>query len=120
MVVQAALPAALLAEPALRAGVELARQRVIGWERVETYTKGRKRPHVVTERSAFELQAWELAAIGLVGVAAYVVYGGIPSLGIPGGSPVTRSLQPQAPWANTTVDAYNVVRVVFPFFPPLP
>ena len=73
----AAAPAALLALPAAetaalvaRQATELAKQRVIGWERVRSYSKGRKRVQLVTERTSFELQAWELAALGAVGLAA--------------------------------------------------
>ena len=67
MVVQAitALP---LIEQAGRGALQLAQTPVLGWERVQSYTKGRKRPVSIVERSSFTLRAWEVAALGFAGV----------------------------------------------------
>ena len=61
----AALP---LIEQAGRGALQLAQTPVLGWERVQSYTKGRKRPVSIVERSSVQVHAWELAALGFVGV----------------------------------------------------
>ena len=71
------IPAATLALPFLeqagRGALQLAQTPVLGWERVQSYTKGRKRPVSIVERSSFTLRAWELALIG--GIAYLLVAG---------------------------------------------
>ena len=42
---------------------------MIGWTRVVTYDKGRKHSKHVEERGSINVRAWELAALGLVGLA---------------------------------------------------
>ena len=70
MVVAAAVPLALpLAEKAGKAILEVAQTPVIGWTRIVTYEKGRKHPKHVEERMSANVRAWELAALGLVGLA---------------------------------------------------
>lgn len=69
----AAAPLVLAFEPLARAGLQLAQTPVLGWERVETWTKGRKRPRSVVQRSSFTLRAWEVAALGVVGAVGYWV-----------------------------------------------
>ena len=61
----AALP---LIEQAGRGALQLAQTPVLGWERVQSYTKGRKRPVSIVERSSVQIHAWELAALGFVGI----------------------------------------------------
>jgi len=72
-----AAAAATLALPFLeqagRGALQLAQTPVLGWERAKHYTKGRKRPVEIWERSSFTLRAWELVALGVVGVAVVVV-----------------------------------------------
>ena len=46
----------------------LANTPVMGWERVTTYTKGRRNPKTVVEKSSFEVRAWELALLGFAGI----------------------------------------------------
>ena len=73
MVAQAAIAALPLIEPVARGALQLAQTPILGWERVQTYTKGRKRPVSVVERSSFTLRAWELA-LG-AGIAYFIVAG---------------------------------------------
>lgn len=54
--------------------VELAKTDVIGFDRVETYTKGRgKRAREIIERTSFNVKAWE---IGLGALVLFVLTGG--------------------------------------------
>ena len=62
-----------LIEPLARGALQLAQTPVLGWERVQTYTKGRKRPVVIVERSSVTVQAWELAAVGGIGLGFLVL-----------------------------------------------
>ena len=74
MAVQTAAIAALpLIEQAGRGALQLAQTPVLGWERVQSYTKGRKRPVVIVERSSVTVRAWELALVG--GIAYLLVAG---------------------------------------------
>ena len=73
MVAQAAIAALPLIEPVARGALQLAQTPVLGWERVETFTKGRKRPHVVVQRTGVSLRAWELAALGGVAYLFFAV-----------------------------------------------
>jgi hypothetical protein len=73
MVAQAAIAALPLIEPVARGALQLAQTPVLGWERVESYTRGRKRPHAIVQRTSFTLRAWELAAAG--GVGFLIVWG---------------------------------------------
>jgi len=62
------MPAPLAAAALIPVAAEasrLARQRVIGWERTVTSSRKGK---VIVDRSAVEVQAWELAAASLVGI----------------------------------------------------
>lgn len=49
----------------------LANTPVIGWERITTYTKGRRNPKSVVEKSTFEVRAWELALLGGIGLVIW-------------------------------------------------
>jgi len=60
--------AAGLVQPILSSASDLAKQRVIGWERTTTKVKKGK---TVTERAAFEVQAWEIVLGAAVGAIAY-------------------------------------------------
>ena len=60
-------------EQAGRGALQLAQTPVLGWERVQSYTKGRKRPVVIVERSSVTVRAWELALVG--GIAYLLVAG---------------------------------------------
>ena len=51
-----------------RGALQLAQTPVLGWERVETFTKGRKRPRVVIMRTSASVRAWELAVLGVTSV----------------------------------------------------
>jgi len=57
-------------KPVLDAGVSLATQRVIGYSRTKTYTKGKKNPKVITESVNIGIQAWELGIV-LASIAVY-------------------------------------------------
>lgn len=70
----AAALAVPLAAQAGAAALQLAQTPVLGWERVETWTRGRKRPRTVIQRSSVSVRAWELAALGVVSVGAYWVW----------------------------------------------
>lgn len=48
----------------------LATQRVIGYSRTKTYTKGKKNPKVISESLNVGIQAWELGIL-LASVAVY-------------------------------------------------
>ena len=58
-------------EPVFSTAKDLAKQRVIGWERTTTKVKKSK---TETERTAFELQAWEVALLGAVGLAGWWLF----------------------------------------------
>ena len=72
MVVQAAIAALPLIEPVARGALQLAQTPVLGWERVTSYAKGRKRPVFVVERSSVTVRAWEVAAAAAV-IGAFVL-----------------------------------------------
>ena len=42
---------------------------MIGWTRIVTYDKGRKHPKHIEERGSVNVRAWELAILGLIGLA---------------------------------------------------
>ena len=51
----------------------MANTPVLGWERVESFTKGRKRPKAIVVRHSATLRAWEAAAIGAVALGAFLI-----------------------------------------------
>jgi len=61
---------------------QLLSQPVIGWERVTTQVKGRKKPKTVTTREAVQVRTWEIATVGAV-LAAYVLIKDFPGFGFP-------------------------------------
>ena len=67
----------------------LATQRAIGWSRVKT--KNTKKGQITTKESV-EIQAWELAAIGVAGALLIYLTGSVP--GIPGSSSGSSSGSP--------------------------
>lgn len=73
MVATAALAAVPLLEPIARGTLQLAQTPIMGWERVKTYTKGRKHPVNILERSSFTLRAWEVGVLGLGALAIAAV-----------------------------------------------
>jgi hypothetical protein len=68
------MAAAAAALPFLKAGgeaaLQLAQTPVIGWERVETYQKGRRRPRSVVQRTSVQVRAWELGVLAVGGAIA--------------------------------------------------
>ena len=91
MVVQAAIAALPLIEPVARGALQLAQTPILGWERVTSYTKGRKRPVSVVERSSFTLRAWEVAVVGGVGLLGLILLN------------QTKPVTPGEPWEWTWV-----------------
>lgn len=67
-------------------------QRAIGWSR--TKVKNTKKGQVTT-RESVEIQAWELAAIGVAGALLIYLTGSIP--GLPGSSSGSSNVQTGAP-----------------------
>ena len=72
-----AIPVAAAVDKAGTAAYNLGTQRVIGFSKTKTYTKGKKNPKQITETSNVAIQAWEIAAlgasvgIGMAGLGAY-------------------------------------------------
>ena len=79
MVAQAAIAALPLIEPVARGALQLAQTPVLGWERVESFTKGRKHPHVVVQRTGVTVRVWELAALGGIALVGFVLLTQKPS-----------------------------------------
>jgi len=69
MAAAAAVPLLLPAiEKGGKAVIDIAQTPVMGWTRITSYDKGRKNPKHVEERSSFNIRAWELGAIALIGI----------------------------------------------------
>lgn len=47
----------------LQGAGQLATQRVIGWSKSKSYTKGKKNPKVIQENTNVAIQAWEFGAL---------------------------------------------------------
>ena len=69
----------MIASKALDVASNLGTQRVIGFTRSVTRTKGKKHPKLIQESVNIGLQAWEIGAI-LAGVALYEYVNGAGSL----------------------------------------
>lgn len=65
----------MIANKALDVGQNIATQKVIGYTRTVTRTKGKKNPKTITESMSVGIQAWEIAAL-IASVGIYDIING--------------------------------------------
>ena len=64
-----------IAQSLLKSGENLATQRVMGYSRTVTRTKGKKNPKVITENLNVGIQAWEIGILVAAAGAYYYLTG---------------------------------------------